>query len=200
MSVITVSAIFLAEIIGIANELFRLPYLLVVAVIYAAMLLSESKKQLLLKWVLSLPFSFFCFEYFWQTHYSIRALNWIIEGYGTQSAGGNFSGFIVLILLLVLCFAGMIFAYSKSSEKIKRYIKDWKKAKRIIALIGALILIGLYLAVLILGITASPATKGVLMAAIGCTIVLPCLLYAMMLIARVLSGRRENEDESSDKN
>ena len=55
MSVITVSAIFLAEIIGIANELFRLPYLLVVAVIYAAMLLSESKKQLLLKWVLSLP-------------------------------------------------------------------------------------------------------------------------------------------------
>jgi len=97
MSVITVSAIFLAEIIGIANELFRLPYLLIVAVIYAAMLLSESKKQLLLKWVLSLPFSFFCFEYFWQTHYSIRALNWIIEGYGTQSAGGNFSGFIVLI-------------------------------------------------------------------------------------------------------
>ena len=90
MSVITVSAIFLAEIIGIANELFRLPYLLVVAVIYAAMLLSESKKQLLLKWVLSLPFSFFCFEYFWQTHYSIRALNWIIEGYGTQSAGAIF--------------------------------------------------------------------------------------------------------------
>ena len=34
---------------------------------------------------------------------------------------------------------------------------NWKKAKRIIALIGALILIGLYLAVLILGITASPA-------------------------------------------
>lgn len=64
MSVITVSAIFLAEIIGIANELFRLPYLLVVAVIYAAMLLSESKKQLLLKWVLSLPFSFFLLRIF----------------------------------------------------------------------------------------------------------------------------------------
>ena len=85
---------------------------------------------------------------------------------------------------------------------------NWKKAKRIIALIGALILISLYLAVLILGIVPClpdgridyPATKGVLMAAIGCTIVLPCLLYAMMLIARVLSGRRENEDESSDKN
>ena len=38
MSVITVSAIFLAEIIGIANELFRLPYLLVVAVIYLSLI------------------------------------------------------------------------------------------------------------------------------------------------------------------
>lgn len=77
---------------------------------------------------------------------------------------------------------------------------NWKKIKRIVALIGALILIGLYLLVLILGITASPATKGVLMAAIGCTIVLPCLLYAMMLIARVLSGKSEKEDDFADKN
>ena len=76
---------------------------------------------------------------------------------------------------------------------------NWKKAKRIIALIGALILIGLYLLVLILGITASPATKGVLMAAIGCTIVLPCLLYAMMLIAHVLSGKSEKGDDFTDK-
>lgn len=76
---------------------------------------------------------------------------------------------------------------------------NWKKIKRIVALIGALILIGLYLLVLILGITASPATKGVLMAAIGCTIVLPCLLYAMMLIARVLGGKSEKEDDFTDK-
>lgn len=77
---------------------------------------------------------------------------------------------------------------------------NWKKVKRIIALIGALILIGLYLLVLILGITASPATKDVLMAAIGCTIVIPCLLYGMMLVARVLGGKNENEDQQSDKN
>lgn len=77
---------------------------------------------------------------------------------------------------------------------------NWKKIKRIVALIGALILIGLYLLVLILGITASPATKGVLMAAIGCTIVLPCLLYAMMLIARVLGGKSEKEDDFANKN
>lgn len=77
MSVVVVSAIFLAEIIRTANDLLLFPYLLVVAAIYAAMLLSENRKTLLLKWVLALPFSFLCFEYFWQTHYSVRALNWM---------------------------------------------------------------------------------------------------------------------------
>lgn len=123
MSAVVVSAIFLAEIIRIANIFLLVPYFLVVAVIYTALLLSENRKTLLLKWVLVLPFSFFCFEYFWQTHYSIRALNWMIEDYGKQSAGGNFAGFLFLILLFVLCVAGILFAYSRSSEKIKRYTK-----------------------------------------------------------------------------
>lgn len=77
---------------------------------------------------------------------------------------------------------------------------NWKKIKRSVALIGALILIGLYLLVLVLGITASPATKDVLMAAIVSTIVLPCLLYGMMLVARVPGGKSGHEDEQSDKN
>lgn len=124
MSAVVVSAIFLAELIRIANIFLLVPYFLVVAVIYTALLLSESRKALLLKWVLALPFSFFCFEYFWQTHYSIRALNWMIDGYGKQSAGGNFTGFLLLILLFALCAVGILFAYSRSSEKIKRYTKS----------------------------------------------------------------------------
>ena len=75
---------------------------------------------------------------------------------------------------------------------------NWKKIKRITALIGALLLIGLYLLVLILGITASPATKNVLMAAIGCTVVIPCLIYGMMLIARVLGDRNPKEPSSDE--
>lgn len=74
-----------------------------------------------------------------------------------------------------------------------------KKLTRICALIGALFLIGMYLVVLVLGLTASPATKNVLMAAIGCTVVIPCLLYAMMLVARVLGGKHDgNSDTASD--
>ena len=58
-----------------------------------------------------------------------------------------------------------------------------KKLKRVFALLGAVFLAGMYVAVLILGLTASPHTQNLLMAAIACTIILPCLLYGMMLIA-----------------
>ena len=64
-----------------------------------------------------------------------------------------------------------------------------KKIIRVFALTGAILLAGMYLVVLYLGLTANPNTQNVLMAAIGCTIVIPVLLYAMMLIARVLDNR-----------
>lgn len=73
-----------------------------------------------------------------------------------------------------------------------------KKAKRILALAGVVLLVGLYLITLILALMASPATKGMLMASIGCTIVIPCLIYAMMLIARVLDRRNSEDDERTD--
>lgn len=75
-----------------------------------------------------------------------------------------------------------------------------KKLIRLSALIGAILLAGMYLTVLYLGLTASPNTQNVLMAAIGCTIVIPVLLYAMMLIARVLDNRQKpDEPEKNEK-
>lgn len=73
-----------------------------------------------------------------------------------------------------------------------------KKAKRILALAGVVLLVGLYLITLVLALMASPATKGMLMASIGCTIVIPCLIYAMMLIARVLDRRNSEEEDRAD--
>ena len=104
MSFVIVSAVFISEIISIASNLLLLPYLLLVAVLYAVMLLSESNKRVLLKLVASLPLSYLCFNYFWKTHYSVRALNWVISGYGKQSAGGNFAGFAALIFFIVSLF------------------------------------------------------------------------------------------------
>ena len=70
-----------------------------------------------------------------------------------------------------------------------------KKAKRILALAGVILLAGLYLITLVLALTSSPATKGMLMAAISCTIVIPCLIYGFMLVARILDNRSKDSDE-----
>ena len=74
-----------------------------------------------------------------------------------------------------------------------------KKIVRVFALLGAILLAGMYLVVLYLGLTANPNTQNVLMAAIGCTIVIPVLLYAMMLIARVLDNRQNPDEQSETK-
>lgn len=78
-----------------------------------------------------------------------------------------------------------------------------QKLKRILALIGAILLAGMYLVTLVLGLIASPATKNMLMAAIACTVIIPCLIYGFMLVARVLDNRgnvtSKNEDEQAEK-
>lgn len=74
------------------------------------------------------------------------------------------------------------------------------RLKRILALTGVVILLGMYLIVFVLGITASPATKNALMAAVACTVIVPCLLYAMMLIARVLNHKNQNDRQEENKN
>jgi len=73
-----------------------------------------------------------------------------------------------------------------------------QKFKRIAALIGVIFLIGMYVVTLILGLTASPATQNMLMASIVCTVLIPVLLYAMMLIARVL-GHSEDEPPAGNE-
>ncbi len=80
-------------------------------------------------------------------------------------------------------------------EELRCSMKRMRKLKRIFALAGAVILAGMYLIVLILGLTASPAAKNMLMAAIACTVIIPCLLYGMMLLAHVLGNHWESDQE-----
>ncbi len=61
-------------------------------------------------------------------------------------------------------------------------------ARRVIALIGIILLIALYASTLIFALMKSPAAKGLLMAAVFCTIVVPVLLYAMTIVAKRLQG------------
>lgn len=70
-----------------------------------------------------------------------------------------------------------------------------QRLKRILALLGAVLLAGMYIITLVLGLTASPNTKGMLMASIACTVIIPCLFYGFMLIAKVLDNRGQDKQE-----
>ena len=69
------------------------------------------------------------------------------------------------------------------------------KLTRIFALIGAILLAGLYICTLILALIDSAYTSDLLKAAIASTIILPILLYAYILIYRLA----KHSDDSSEK-
>ena len=63
-----------------------------------------------------------------------------------------------------------------------------KKSKRILALIGAILLVCMYACTLIFALTGSPASTGLFRASVAATILIPVLLYAYILVARLLKG------------
>ena len=67
-----------------------------------------------------------------------------------------------------------------------------KRMKRILAIAGLILLAAVYLTTFILGFTGAAETKDLLMACIICTVIIPVLMYAMLMITRILS----REDES----
>lgn len=57
-----------------------------------------------------------------------------------------------------------------------------KKGKRIAALIGVALLIGLYLMTFISSFMAKPYAGGLFMASLFCTVVVPILIYGFLII------------------
>ena len=64
-----------------------------------------------------------------------------------------------------------------------------QKLRRILALLGVIILVGMYVVTLVFALSSSPNANNMLMASVVCTVVVPCLLYGMILITRVLDNR-----------
>ena len=75
-----------------------------------------------------------------------------------------------------------------SDEKKDKKKEPWT-ARRIVALIGIILLLALYASTLVFALMDSPNAKGLLMGAIFCTIAVPVLLYAMTIVAKNLRGR-----------
>ncbi|MDK2807722.1 MAG: hypothetical protein PWP24_455 [Clostridiales bacterium] len=69
--------------------------------------------------------------------------------------------------------------------------KERPKSQRIVAVIGIIVLVSLYIATLISAIFTTPATKGLFMACIFSTVAIPVMIYAYMLVYRLLKKKRD---------
>ena len=59
-----------------------------------------------------------------------------------------------------------------------------KKLKQIAALVGAVLLLGMYVLAFIFSLSHSPNAGNMLLAAIYCTVLVPVFLYACLLVYR----------------
>ncbi|WP_099466679.1 hypothetical protein [Konateibacter massiliensis] len=65
-----------------------------------------------------------------------------------------------------------------------------KKVKQVLAIIGIVILVGLYVATFIFALLDSPNAASWFKAALYSTVVVPVLLYAYLLVYKYLKNRR----------
>lgn len=79
-----------------------------------------------------------------------------------------------------------------------------KKVKRVIAMIGVIALLALYVSTIVLAIIGSEQAMNLLKAAIYSTVVLPVLLWAYSFIYKLLqdhfSAGNEETDETDEEN
>jgi len=65
------------------------------------------------------------------------------------------------------------------------------KKKRILALIGVILLASLYLSTLVFALIGTPLANDLFKASVVCTIMVPILLYAFTLVYRLLDKKDE---------
>lgn len=70
-----------------------------------------------------------------------------------------------------------------------------KNTKRFLAFAGAVLLVCMYLATLIFALIDSPAANRLFQASVAATIIIPVLLYAYILIYRILNKKNEDHSE-----
>ena len=70
-----------------------------------------------------------------------------------------------------------------------------KKGKRILALAGVIFLVGLYLVTLVSAVLATPATKEFFRISLLATIIIPLIMYIYMLVYRLLSKNRQDDEK-----
>lgn len=70
-----------------------------------------------------------------------------------------------------------------------------KKSKRVLALIGAILLVLLYVSALVFALMDHPAANDLLKAAVAATILVPVLLYGFLMFHK-LAKHKDEDDET----
>lgn len=73
-----------------------------------------------------------------------------------------------------------------------------KNAKRIFAILGVIILFGLYAATLVFALIDSPFTLKALKVSVGLTVIIPVLLWIYMWLFRQIEQRRKSMQNDFD--
>lgn len=76
-----------------------------------------------------------------------------------------------------------------TKNRKEKVILSMKKVKRIVALLGVMVLAGMYIATLVCAFLATPATRDMFMASVVATVMIPILLYVVQLIYKWLNHR-----------
>lgn len=123
ISILYVSSIFISVIISCKSIVLSMVYIVLTAFLYGTSLVSRKKTEWIFKYALSVPFSFILLQYFWKTHYSIRALNWVFPNYGRNTAGGGFVSIGLLTLSSVFCLTSGIIGLLIKPKNYKTFEK-----------------------------------------------------------------------------
>ncbi len=74
-----------------------------------------------------------------------------------------------------------------------------KKGKRILAMAGVIILVGMYVVTLIAAVFATPSAAGLFKASLLATLVIPILIYVYLLIYRLITGKGDGSESENLK-
>lgn len=114
---------FLNEIVLLKTDYVMIPMIIIpltVALFTGLSVYSQTLKQAFVKIILSIPFTVLFWYVQIKIKFSIRAINWIIPGYGEPSAGGNFANFIILCSLAFCGFIALVIFTILSAVNISK--------------------------------------------------------------------------------
>jgi len=74
-----------------------------------------------------------------------------------------------------------------------------EKTKRILAILGVVAIVALYGVTFVSALLATPATQELFKASLLATLVIPILIYAYVLLYRVITGRQDGGRQGQGK-